>query len=162
MQVLQSQAGPLAQLHVWGWLPGARGDVPCRAGAPIRHGGGGPNPLLQALCCNVGTMVRKTEAQDIPLLLWHKLGSEKQYSAENWEPQLSLSASAGKHVELQAKEGRKWDYLKPPILKGMATNSDLWPKYHCWLFIVGLLRDRMGPIPPPRSADVRQAEQGLL
>lgn len=33
-------------------------------------------------------------------------------------------------MELQGKEGRKQGYLKPPILKGMATNSDFWTKYH--------------------------------
>lgn len=54
----------------------------------------------------------------MPLLHWHKLGSEKQYSAESWEPQLSLNPSAGKHGELQAKEDRKWDHLKPPIFEG--------------------------------------------
>lgn len=97
---------------------------------PIWHKGGRANPPLQAPCHNVGTTARKTEAQGMPLLHWHKLGSEKQCSAENWEPQISLNPSSGKHVGLQGKGGRKWDYLKPPILKGMATNSDLWPKYH--------------------------------
>ena len=117
-----------------GWLPGARGDVQCRTGERIWYEGGRANPPLQAPHYNTGAKARNSEAQDIPLLHWHKLGSEKQYSAEDCESQLSLNLSTGKHGEPQEKEGRKWHYLKLPILKGMATNSSLWPKYH-WLAV---------------------------
>lgn len=77
------------------------------AGHPIQHRDGRASPPLLATCCNKGTTVRKTEAQDVPLLHWHKLGLEKPHSTENQESQLSLNPLAGKHVELQGKEGRK-------------------------------------------------------
>lgn len=144
MQVLQSQAGPLAQRHVW-VVTSSTGRCPMQGRSPHPAWGRRSRSPTAGTTLHCGDNGEKDQStiQSIPLLCCHKSGSEKQHSAGNWEPQLSLNPSAGKHAEVQAKEGRKWDYLKSSILKGMATDSGLWPKSH-WLVHCGAARGQDG------------------